>query len=173
MQQPKLNWNRYFLNIAYEVAKKSHCLSRQLGCLVVRDRIILSTGYNGPPMGYRHCEWRDDDGVSQGLGVAPNYTCPRQRKGYKSGEALEQCPATHAEANAIVLAARNGISLKGGTLYGNFHRVPCRECAKLIVNAGIKKIVLDGGEAEPYAQPGLLGVNILEECFVEVYCERS
>jgi dCMP deaminase len=164
------DWDRYFLDISEVVSKKSHCLSRQLGCVVVRDRQILSTGYNGPPHGMRHCEYRNDKGF---YCTEKSDKCPRQRMGFRSGEGLEYCPASHAEANAIVQAAKSGVNLNGATMYGNFSQVPCRECSKLIVNSGITKVVLDGGDT-PYPQSGILGVEILKECGIQIsYEERG
>lgn len=157
-----VSWDKYFLDIANEVSKKSHCMSRRLGCLIVKDRTILSTGYNGPPMGVSHCEFRDDDGSywhNNPLGIATP-KCTRQRMGFKSGEGLEYCPAVHAEANAIVMAARNGISTKDSVLYLNSDVTPCRECAKLIINAGIKAVIL-AGEPVVYQQAGILGYDLL------------
>ena len=123
----KTQWDKYFHNLCIAVASKSSCLSRQIGAVIVSDHSIVSTGYNGPPRGYPHC-----DGA----------ICPRHEKGYKSGEGLLECPAAHAEANAIVNAARNGVSTLGCTLYLNT-LIPCKDCMILIINAGIKEIVCE------------------------------
>ena len=146
-----MTWDEYFISIAETISKKSHCLSRQLGAIAVRDRkFIVSTGYNGPPQGYPHCE----GGV-----------CPRHKLGYQSGQGLELCPAAHAELNVLIEAARFGVSLEGCTLYlvGPY---PCRECSKAIVNAGIKEIVI-ARECD-YPDIGLSGKKILETCGVKV-----
>lgn len=92
----------------------------------MRDKSIVSTGYNGPARGYPHC-------------VGPE--CPRHAAGHKSGEALVKCPAAHAEANCIANAARNGVCTVGTTLYMNYI-IPCKDCAVILVNAGIKEIVV-------------------------------
>ena len=120
-------WDKYFSTICKAVASKSPCLSRQIGVVLVRDKSIISTGYNGPARGFPHCE-------------GPN--CPRKDMGYKSGEGLEHCPAAHAETNAIANAARIGTKVKGSTLYMN-SVIPCKFCAVSIVNAGIREVVVD------------------------------
>ena len=120
-------WDQRFLGACNELAKWSSCLSRQIGVVIVRDRIIVSTGFNGPPRGIFHC-------------LELYGSCPRQLKGFKSGEGLELCPAAHAEANAIVNAARLGVSTLDTSIYMNCG-IPCRECLKLIINAGIKEII--------------------------------
>jgi len=91
----------------------------------VKDKSIISTGYNGPPRGISHCE-----------GVF----CPRQLQGFKSGEGLHLCPATHAEANCIAQAAKNGISTAGSIMYVTCN-VPCKNCLAVIINAGIEEVV--------------------------------
>lgn len=150
-----MTWDEYFFGIADAVAKKSHCLSRQAGAIAVRDRHIVATGYNGPPKGYPHCE---------------GPYCPRHRLGFKSGECLEICPSSHAEANVLIEAARFGISLLGCTLYLTTES-PCRECAKLMVNAGIKEVVVTSGN--DYPDIGLSGRKILETCNVPIRIGRK
>lgn len=117
-------WDKYFLHICEAVASKSACLSRQIGAIIVFENSVVSTGYNGPPRGFPHCEG----------------TCPRRAKGYHSGEGLHECPAGHAEANAISNAARLGTSTNGCTLYLNTN-YPCKDCMTAIVNAGIDEVV--------------------------------
>ena len=126
------------MRIAREVSTQSHCLSRKIGSVLVRDNHLLSTGYSGPPKNIPHCEYRDDKG---------NYTssivdikCPRQRMGFRSGEGLDNCPSVHGEANSIVQAARFGVSVEGAILYC-FCNIPCIACSKEIINAGIKRVV--------------------------------
>jgi dCMP deaminase len=145
-----MNWDEYFVGIAEAVSKKSHCLSVKRGCILVNNKQHLSSGYNGPPRGYRNCDAYYD-------------ICPRRIQGLKSGEGLEICPASHAETNAIVQAAMNGVKIDGAVLYCNFNQVPCRECAKLIVNSGITEIVFNDAYVT-YPQPGLTGTEILKEC---------
>jgi dCMP deaminase len=118
-------WDEYFYNMCKVVASKSPCLSRKIGAILVRDKSIVSTGYNGPPRGIPHCE----------------VICPRQAKGYESGTHLEECPAQHAEENAVTNAARNGVSTLGCTLYLNTI-IPCKNCFGTLINAGIKEIVV-------------------------------
>lgn len=124
-------WDEYFHKICESVASKSPCNSRQIGVILVRDYSIVATGYNGPPRQYPHC--------------GPE--CPRKAAGYKSGEHLEECPAAHAEVNAISNAARIGASTVDCTLYMNCI-IPCKSCMATIVNAGIKEVVVD--ELSPY-----------------------
>lgn len=119
-------WDKYFHTICEAVSSKSPCLSRQIGAVLVRDKSIISTGYNGPARGFPHCE---------------GSTCPRKIAGHKSGEGLEHCPAAHAETNAIANAARVGVNASGSTLYMN-SVIPCKFCAVSIVNAGIEEVVV-------------------------------
>jgi dCMP deaminase len=167
-----MNWDSYFLTIASAVSKKSNCLSVQRGCIVVKEKQILSTGYNGPPTGYPHCDEPDYRKelfhlMDRTLKEETDGKCPRRVAGFRSGEGLAYCSASHAEANAIVSAAKYGISVKGGTMYCNFKEIPCRECAKLIVNSGIIRVVLSG-EPTDYMQDGILGRKILGMCNIEV-----
>ena len=125
-------WDEYFFEICIAVAKNSKCLSRKIGAIIVRDKTIISTGKNGPPKGVPHCD------------EATGYCeCPRRRAGYKSGEGLEYCPAGHAERNAIVNAARVGISIDGATMYMTCS-IPCKDCLIEIINSGIQEIVVTG-----------------------------
>lgn len=132
-------WDTYFYNICKAIASKSPCHSRQIGAIIVRDKSIVSTGYNGPPRGYPHCE-------------AVDGKCPRHAKGYESGTHLDECPATHAEANAIANAARLGVCVAGAELYLNT-QIPCKDCMSLIVNAGITNVVCS--DLAPYHHESL------------------
>lgn len=142
------SWDEYFYEITLKVAKKTHCMSRQIGAILVKDNVIVSTGYNGPPRGVPHCDKRIrwdkllQERFQQTYSRIPTKLnqCPRKALGYASGEALELCPAAHAEANCIVQAARNGISTKGTTMYMTCG-IPCKNCLVLIINAGIREIV--------------------------------
>jgi dCMP deaminase len=119
------SWDEYFMRIAQVVASRSVCLRHQIGAVIVnKDRQILSTGYNGPPRGMRHCEDRGG--------------CIREKEGIASGTRQEYCFGLHAEQNAIVQAAREGIQLVGSTLYCTYK--PCSLCARMIVNAGIREV---------------------------------
>ncbi|TAK05373.1 dCMP deaminase family protein [Patescibacteria group bacterium] len=119
-------WDDYFMNIAGEVARRSNCLTRQVAAIVVRDRRIISTGYNGTPRNTKNC-------FEGG--------CPRcaVRTDASAGTKLEECTCSHGEENAIVQAAYHGISLKDAVLYSTFS--PCLLCAKMIINAGIKEVI--------------------------------
>lgn len=140
------NWDKYFFDICQAISLKSPCLSRQIGAILVRDKSIVSTGYNGPPRGYPHCNTYIEEELTdlqKASGLEPKHIlkCPRQIQGFKSGEGLHLCPAAHAETNCITNAARLGVSTIDTTLYMNT-LIPCKECAKLIVNAGISEIVI-------------------------------
>ncbi len=117
-------WDEYFLEIARQVATRSTCLRRHVGAIIVRDKRILSTGYNGPPKGLRHC---DEVG------------CLREQLGIPSGQRQEICRGLHAEQNAIIQAALHGVSVEGGTVYVTHQ--PCITCAKMIINSGIVRAV--------------------------------
>jgi dCMP deaminase len=138
-------WDEYFLDIARLVATRSTCLRRQVGAVLVKDKRILATGYNGPPSGLPHC-----------LDVG----CLRERMGIPSGERHELCRGLHAEQNAILQAAFHGISIKGATLYCTHH--PCIICSKMLINAGISKIVYLEGYPDPLAK------EMLHEAKIEV-----
>ena len=119
------DWDHYFMEIAKVVASRSTCLRRHVGALLVLDKRILSTGYNGTPSGLKHCR---------------EVGCLREQLKVPSGERHELCRGLHAEQNAIIQAAIHGVAIKGATLYCTHY--PCAVCAKMLVNAGIKNIVL-------------------------------
>lgn len=120
------DWDTYFMDIARLVATRSTCLRRQVGAVIVRDKRILTTGYNGAPMGLKHCEE---------IGG-----CMREKLNVPSGQRHEICRATHAEQNAIIQASRIGISIENSIIYSTTQ--PCSLCAKLIINAGIKEVYI-------------------------------
>lgn len=132
------SWDEYFLRITYEVSKRSTCLRRHVGALLVLDKYILATGYNGPPSGLPHCS---------------EVGCLRQQMHVPSGERHELCRGLHAEQNAILQAARHGTRIDGATLYATHH--PCSLCAKMLINGGIRRIVI----AQDY--PDQLGKDML------------
>jgi len=156
----------YWMEIATQVGKKSKCLSRRIGAVIVTpDGTIVGTGYNGPPRNVPHCDseerfsWlvtalrpskpgRVDEYLrANGWGVR----CPRQIVGYKSGEGVHLCSAGHAERNAIVNSAREGIRTKGCYLVCSCPP-PCFECSKEIINAGIVKVIcFEGPEYDTMA----------------------
>ena len=119
-------WDSYFMDVAKVVAKRSNCTRRNVAAVIVKDKRIISTGYNGTPRGVRNC--------NQG-------GCPRCNSNAPSGTDLHECYCSHAEENAIVQAAYHGIAVKDATLYTTYS--PCLSCAKMIINAGIIEVVFD------------------------------
>lgn len=120
------DWDEYFVSIAAVVARRSDCLRRRAGAVIVRGRSIVSTGYDGTPMGVRNC--------SEG-------GCPSCAREMQPSHGNDHCLCVHAEANAILLAARHGTSIEGGVLYTTAR--PCFGCLKESIQAGIKEIVYD------------------------------
>jgi len=137
------SWDEYFLNIAKLVATRSTCLRRQVGAVVVKDKQILATGYNGAPTGITHCD---------------KAGCLREQLKVPSGERHELCRALHAEQNAFLQAAKHGVSLAGSTLYITVQ--PCSICAKMIINAGIRNIVVEGEYPDEFAREFLKEAGI-------------
>lgn len=133
------------MNIAELVAQRATCVRRKVGAVIVKEKHILATGYNGPPSGVEHCE------------VAG---CLREKLKIPSGERHEICRGLHGEQNAIIQAALHGISIRDSMIY--LTNQPCSMCAKMLINAGIKKIIY-GGE-----YPDKLAVSLLEEAGVEL-----
>ena len=133
-------WHKYFKGITEQVASNSQCLSRKIGAILVRDNIIVSTGYNGPPRGVPHCNTRNRSG---------GMICPRREQNYATGRGLDLCIAAHAERNAIVSAARIGSRVEGCTMYSSWV-IPCKDCMIEIINAGIKEVVVT--ELRVYAE---------------------
>lgn len=128
------DWDNYFLDIVALVSKRSTCIRRAVGAGLVRDKRILATGYNGAPSKLQHC-----------LDIG----CLRQQLNVPSGERHELCRGLHAEQNAIIQAALHGVNTKGSTLYCTNH--PCVICAKMIINAGIVRIVVRDGYRDQLA----------------------
>jgi dCMP deaminase len=123
---------------------RSKCLSRQVGSVLVRDKHVIATGFNGPPSGVPHCDHRDNAGKYVDNVVSD--VCPRQRMGYRSGEGTQFCAAVHAERNCLMQASKLGISAAGATLY-TWCPIPCPDCAKELINSGIRRVVcLPGAE---------------------------
>jgi len=143
MQRP--SWDQYFMEITHLVATRSSCLRRQVGAVLVKQKNILATGYNGVPSGITHCS---------------ETGCLRERLKVPSGERHELCRGLHAEQNAIIQAARHGINIDGATLYCT--TMPCIICSKMIINAGIKKIVFEHGYTDELAQ------EMIAEAAIEV-----
>lgn len=134
----------WYYDLCCTVAKNSKCLSRKIGAIIVRDKLIIATGMNGPPRGVPHCSERYDDRefCNAIYPAEPDPTkCPRQVMGFKSGEGLEWCIAGHAERNALINAARHGVATKGAKMYMNCP-TPCTPCLIEIINAGIEEIII-------------------------------
>lgn len=151
IQLPKNRWHRYFYEISDIVASNSQCLSVKIGAVLVRDNVVISTGYNGPPRGLPVCDERyGRDNLlnrytQKSLDPSPSLAqrvgkCPRRALGYGSADLLDLCPAAHAEANAIASAARLGVSVKGATMFVTC-QIPCKNCLSLIINSGIVRVV--------------------------------
>ena len=138
-------WDKYYLSICNAVGKNSRCLSRQIGAILVRDKSIIATGYNGPARGMVHCgtdRFRVDNTLTsspiQLSSVADH--CPRKLLGYKSGQGLSYCIGAHAERNCIANAAKMGVCTDGATLYLDT-QVPCKDCLTMLINAGVMSVV--------------------------------
>lgn len=139
------SWVRYFMDIAVLVSKRSTCLRRSVGAIIVKDRRVLSTGYNGAPSNVRHCS---------------ETGCLRQQLKVPSGERHELCRGIHAEQNAIIQAALHGVSIKGADLYCS--NLPCSICAKMIINAGLLRIYYLAGYADSMSK------EMLDDAGIEV-----
>lgn len=143
------SWSEYFMTITNMVAKRSTCLRRHVGAILVKDKRILATGYNGAPAGIRHCE---------------ETGCIRRDSGVPSGQRHELCRGLHAEQNAIIQAAFHGVSINGSTLYCT--NKPCIICSKMLINAGIKEIIYGEGYDDSLADEMLKEAGIRVERFV-------
>jgi len=139
------SWDSYFVEITKVVATRSTCLRRKVGAIIVKDKHIITTGYNGAPSALPHCA---DTG------------CMRDKLQIPSGERHELCLGLHAEQNAIIQASVHGVSVVGGTLYVTSQ--PCILCSKMLINAGIKRIVFVG----PY--PDTLALSLLKTAGIEL-----
>jgi dCMP deaminase len=150
------SWETYFMDITRLVARRSTCKRRAVGAIVVKDRRILSTGYNGAPSNVAHC-----------LDVG----CLREQMKIPSGERHELCRGIHAEQNAIIQAAYHGVSIKGAVLFCT--NLPCVICAKMIINAGIVRIFYESGYADALSAEMLAGAGVelvkLESSQTEVH----
>jgi dCMP deaminase len=139
------SWDEYFLEVARLVSKRSTCLRRCVGAVLVKEKKILATGYNGAPSGLKHC-----------LDIG----CIREKLKIPSGERHELCQGLHAEQNVLLQAALYGISTRSSILY--ITNQPCAICAKMLINAGIKEIVISGG------YPDKLARRFLKEAGIKV-----
>jgi dCMP deaminase len=138
------SWDDYFMDITELVAQRSTCLRRHVGAILVRDKRIITTGYNGAPSRIEHC-----------LDVG----CLREQMGIPSGERHELCRALHAEQNAIIQAAIHGVSIKGASLYCT--NMPCSICTKMLINAQIEAIYYKEGYSDPLADELLAEAGII------------
>jgi dCMP deaminase len=145
MSDQRPSWDEYFLRIAAEVSGRSTCLRRHVGAILVLEKYILATGYNGPPSGVPHCS---------------DVGCLREKMNVPSGQRHELCRGLHAEQNAILQAAKHGTRIDGATIYSTHH--PCSLCAKMLINAGIRRIVI----REDY--PDELGKEILAQAGIPI-----
>jgi dCMP deaminase len=144
MERP--SWDEYFMEMAMLTAKRSTCMRRNVGAVIVQDKHIIATGYNGAPKGIPHCEE---------IGG-----CLREKMNIPSGERHELCRALHAEQNAIIQAATLAQSIEGASIY--ITNQPCVICAKMIINAGIKRIVVKEG------YPDKLAIDLLAEAGLKI-----
>ncbi len=138
------DWDEYFLEITDIVKKRSTCLRRQVGAVIVKDNNILASGYNGVPTKITHCS---------------ETGCLREKLNVPSGEKHELCRGLHAEQNAIIQAAKHGVCIKGSTIYTNTK--PCSICTKMIINAGIDRIVYRIDYSDPLADELLKETKIV------------
>lgn len=138
-------WDDYFMELSKLVARRSTCLRRNVGAVLVKDKRILATGYNGAPSGLKHC-----------LDIG----CLREKLNIPSGERHELCRGLHAEQNAFIQAALYGISAKGATIY--ITNQPCIICAKMLINAGITEIVISEG------YPDKMALDFLKQAKIKV-----
>ncbi|MBQ3761957.1 MAG: cytidine/deoxycytidylate deaminase family protein [Clostridia bacterium] len=141
-------WDRRFMEMAGVIASWASCYkqNRKIGCVIVKNKRIMTTGYNGAPAGVKTCVERGE--------------CLREKLGIPSGTQHEICYATHAEQNAIIQAAKLGVSIDGATLYCTHQ--PCTICTKMIINAGIKKIIYKEGYPDEFA------LKIMDEAGIEI-----
>lgn len=154
MERP--SWDQYFMDITNLVATRSSCLRRQVGAILVKDRNILATGYNGVPSGIKHCA---------SLG------CLREKLNVPSGERHELCRGLHAEQNAIIQAAKHGTNIDGATLYCT--TMPCIICTKMIINAGITDVIYAEGYADELAREMIAETNIRVRQFKKETLEKK
>ncbi|HEY5996954.1 MAG TPA: dCMP deaminase family protein [Candidatus Deferrimicrobiaceae bacterium] len=145
MARVRPDWDTYFMDMAKLASKRSSCLRRAVGAVLVKDRRLLATGYNGVPTGVTHCEATG---------------CLREKLNVPSGERHELCRGLHAEQNAILQAALHGVSIKESSLYCT--NLPCIICAKMLINAGVRRIVYLDGYAD------VLAAEMLEEVGMEL-----
>lgn len=173
-----MDWDPWFLELCNTVAKKSQCLSRKIGSVLVKDNSVISTGYNGPPRGVKTCDerWCTDKALRERANFGNRFIdingkfykehlegkCPRYipELGFKSGEGLDICVAGHSERNSLINAARLGIQTKGCKLYMNCG-IPCHVCLTEIINAGIEEIIVTKFQYYDFSSEYLLKESVL------------
>ncbi len=138
-------WDKYFMDLLEVIKTRSTCMRRQVAAIIVKDKQIISTGYNGAPKGIFHCD---------------QVGCLREKLSIPSGEKHELCRGIHAEQNAIIQASMHGVSIEGTEIY--ITHSPCVLCSKMLINAGIKRITFKGD------YPDKLALDLLGEAGVEV-----
>jgi dCMP deaminase len=148
MEKQRPSYDEYFMEMAHVVSKRSTCKRRKVGAILVKDKHILSTGYNGAPKGIRHCS---------------EVGCLRDEMNVPSGERHELCRGLHAEQNAIIQAAVFGISIKDSILYCT--NTPCIVCVKMLINAGVKEIIYSGDYPDDLAKKMLNESSIIIKIF--------
>jgi dCMP deaminase len=144
-RMPRPSWDEYFMSLASLAASRSTCLRRRVGAVIVKDRMVLSTGYNDTPRGVKNC---GDGG------------CERCQSDAPRGTSHDTCLCLHAEQNAIIQAAYHGVAIAGGMMYTTHQ--PCLTCAKMIMNAGLTRIVY----RTPY--PDAAAERLLRQASVEL-----
>ena len=144
-------WDRRFMELAEVIAGWASCYQRdrKIGAVIVRDKRIMTTGYNGAPAGIRTCLERGE--------------CLRKKLGIPSGTRQETCYAVHAEQNAIIQAAKLGVGIEGATLYCTHQ--PCVLCSKMIINAGIRRVAYRHGYPDEFSMELLREAGVSVECF--------
>ena len=141
---PRPSWDEYFMSIAEQVSGRSTCLRRNIGAVLVKEKRILATGYNGVPSGLAHCE---------------EVGCLREQRNIESGSRHELCRGIHAEQNAVIQAARHGIPIDGASIYCTHQ--PCVLCAKILINAGVTEIMFRESYPDPLSQELLAEAGIV------------
>ncbi|KAB3539716.1 cytidine deaminase [Alkaliphilus pronyensis] len=140
------SWDEYFMEMAEVVKSRSTCVRRQVGAVIVKNKRVLASGYNGAPSGLKHCS---------------EVGCLRDKLNIPSGERHELCRGIHAEQNTIIQAAYYGVEIKGSTLYVTLQ--PCILCTKILINAGIERVVLKGKYPDQFSEAMLLEAGIQME----------
>ncbi len=150
--QPRPSWDEYFMKIAKDVSERATCIRRKVGAVIVKDKRILSTGYNGAPAGITHCT---------------NETCLRTLNNIPSGERHELCRGLHAEQNAIIQAALHGVSINNASIY--ITNQPCSICTKMLINSGIKRFIYREPYNDALAMEMMKEANISALIMEEIY----